>query len=105
MRDVKQMNFFELIHAVGEKWKAGEIKETSNPIDNDLSIFHFVPDGMIYGANKKKKKDARATIAIPSDVCGECISDLGDWKITIIAIKKDKLQKVIEEWKLKEKVN
>lgn len=93
------MNFFNLIERVGIKWKAGEIKETDSPKDNDLSIFHFAPDGMIYGANKKKKKHARATIAIPPDVCGECVSDLGDWTIMAIAIKTDKLKKIIEESK------
>jgi|GEM_PF-5398394 len=74
-------------------------EETKDPTDNDLSIFHFVPDGMIYGANPKKKKQARATIALPSDVCGESVSDLWDWEIKIIAIKRDKLKKAIEEYK------
>ncbi len=93
------MNFFQIIEKVGIKWKAGEIKETESPDDNYLSIFHFTPDGMIYGANKKKKKPARATIAIPSDVCGECISDLGDWTMMVIAIKTDKLHKIVKELK------
>lgn len=97
------MNFFELMNQIGEMWKAGEIKETESPKDNDLSIFHFAVDGMVYGANPKKKKQARATIVLPSDVCGECVSDLCDWDIKIIAIKRDKLKKAYEEYNKKEK--
>lgn len=91
------MNFFELMNQIGEMRKTGEIKETSNPKDNDLSIFHFVPDGKIYAANKSKP--SKATIIIPRDVCGESVSDLFDWEIKVIAIKRDKLKMAIDEFK------
>ena len=91
------MNFFKLVERIKQKFDEGELKESEIQKENDLSVFRFVPDGMVYGANPKKKKHTRVSISIPPDVCGENLAELDDWVITLVAIKRDKLDDILKE--------
>ena len=92
------MKFFDFMSIVGKKFEAGELKESENVNENDISVFNFSPSGTVYAANPQKKKTARATISLPLNICGESVSDIFEWDIKIIAVKKRIVSDIIDEF-------
>lgn len=81
------MNFYQFVKKLDEMNTSGEIS------DNDITRFDFVQNGMSYGANKGKP--ARVSIELPSWVCDKNLKDLGQWKIQLLAVKKEVYTKII----------
>lgn len=81
------------VYTIGEYFKS--------VLDNKkCRVIKFYPYGTMYAANKKTKKPARITIAIPNDLGNtENLKFLDDWMFTIVAIPR----KVIEELKKEDK--
>jgi hypothetical protein len=84
------MNLFKFIDLLQQKLEAGELKD-----GEDVAVVPFVQNGMAYAATKTKP--CRVSIAIPRDMVDENLRDLHDWHFQIIAVKKDKYNKIIEE--------
>lgn len=76
------------------------IKETIKQFIEDEKnsiVFNFIRHGRSTAATFKKRLPARISIEVPKEVCGEDLRDLDKWRIFLIAIKEDKLKKLIEE--------
>ena len=84
------MNLFDFIDKIKEKRRNGSIT------DNDVTAFDVKRDGISYGANTKKNRYARITIALPPYICGENLRDLDQWTLKIIAVKKEEYNKIID---------
>ena len=66
--------------------------------NKECRVIRFFPYGTMYAANKKTKKPARITIAIPNDLGNtENLKFLDDWMFTIVAIPKKVIEKLKEE--------
>lgn len=91
------MDFFAFIDEIGKMKTAGELKSSHSVEENDMCIFNFSPSGSVYAANPKKKKLAKVTISLPLNVCGESVSDIFEWDIKIIAVKKEIVEGIVGE--------
>lgn len=54
--------------------------------NNECRVIKFMPCGQSYSANKKTKKPARISVALPPEICGADLRDLNKWSLTIVAV-------------------